>query len=80
MDPRAKRFEHCIDPDFERLMAEQDPKDPKDPNNRFEEINTISAGVNVEEILNAQQTGGRRLPSGAWQAVTFDSVRDDEEF
>lgn len=39
-----KRIKDCIDPEFEALMAEEDPDDTI---NRFEEITTISDEINA---------------------------------
>jgi len=63
---RPKRFPDCCDPEFEALMAELDPEDDQNPVNKYEEIETISSGIDADKILSGQAV---RMPSGEWKVI-----------
>lgn len=61
---------NSLNPELEALIDEQQEEIESG------EIRLISSGIDVTQILDAQQAGGIRLPSGAWQAQTYDEIND----
>lgn len=58
---------NSINAELEALIAEQE--DDQNNQQATEEIELISAGVNLNHLLDSQQAAVRRLPSGSWKQV-----------
>ncbi len=60
---KPRNLPNSLNPELEALIDEQQEEIGSG------EIELISSGIDVTQILDAQQVGGMHLPSGVWKQI-----------